>query len=125
MSEPHYVTTFSMIAVGVIEGWLERDQIKLDSLFEKTTIAPATWARIRKGHSKLDLEQLYSVEQAFSYPMNSIIATAKTVEAKVKADRIDIIPPFPTQGGRLTKKDGVAILTIAVIAFLAIQASKK
>lgn len=114
-------TTYSMIVAGVLEGLLREDDLGVDVLFKRTNITLPTWSRLSKGQSKLDLEHLYSIEKQLGYKACDVLKIAESVKQKAINDGIRIIPPIPTNSGRLTKKDGVAVVALAVLAYMAVK----
>jgi len=119
------VTTHSMIVAGVIESFLKRDGYQQLELFERTNITQPTWARLCKGHSKLDIEHLYSIQENFGYNVSEILKVAESVEQQVKNEKINVVPPIPTSKGKLTATDGVMIVALGVLAFMAYKELKR
>jgi len=117
-------TTYSMIIAGVIENYLKNEGLSQSDLFERTRITQPTWARLCRGQSKLDVEQLFSIQNAFDYKVSDLIGIADDVIKKANIDGIKIIPPISTQNGKLTKTDGVAIVAVAVLAYMALKATR-
>lgn len=124
MKYANQAATFSMIVASVIETRLKAQGLNQLDLFSRTGIAQATWARLCKGHSKLDLEQLYRIQTALGYPILEIMEEAQIVEKQAEVERIRIIPPQPTINGRLTMQDGLVIVTLGALVLIAIRSGR-
>lgn len=119
------VATQSMIIAGVLEAMLQRRGRKTSNLFERTSIKRPSWARLCKGQSKFDVEQLYDVSDKFNIRLARVFMLAEKVKNKAIESGIEIIPPIPTTKGKLTKLEGVTVVDVAVLAFLASSVIEK
>lgn len=114
-------TTFSMIIAGVIEGCFQRDNRPLMELYQKTSITSPTWARLRRGQSKIDVEHLRSVEAAFGYKVSDIIKASELVQERIaEQDNVQTMPPKQTDKGRILKNETIAFIGFAALTFAAI-----
>ena len=117
--------TFSMLVAGVIEGLLKRDERSLMELYNKTMISSPTWARLRRGQAKIDLEQLYNIQEVFGYQMQDVLKYAEQTKAEIERKNVRIMPPEATDRGRIKDTDLLAIAGFSLLLFAAIAVLSK
>ena len=91
----------------------------------RTGISQPSWSRLSRGQTRFDVEHLNTIEQTLGISMDRVLASAKRLEAKVKQEGIEIIPPYTTQKKDDLAKLGFNIVAVAVLSFLAVQILRK
>lgn len=120
-----HVATFSMLLAFVVARRWQSQGKPMADFYALTGISQPSWSRLTRGQTRFDIEDLKTVERETGFSMESLIGEAKTLEAGVKNEGIEIVQPYTTQRKTDLEKLGMTVVAVAVLAFIASQVIKK
>ena len=119
------VTTFSMLLAYAIGQRCKQSGIPMGDFYAKTGISQPSWSRLSRGQTRFDIEDLKIIEQKTGFTMESVLSSAKVLEAGVKREGIEIVQPYTTQKKSDLAEVGKTVVAVAVLGFIASQLLRK
>jgi len=119
------VTTFSMLLAYAISQRCRQNGIAMGDFYAKTGISQPSWSRLSRGQTRFDIEDLKTIEQQTGFTMESVLGSAKELEAGVKREGIEIVQPYTTQKKSDLAEVGKTVIAVAVLGFIASQLLRK
>lgn len=119
------VTTFSMLLAYAIGQRCKQNGIPMGDFYAKTGISQPSWSRLSRGQTRFDIEDLRIIEQKTGFSMESVLSSAKALEAGVKREGIEIVQPYTTQKKSDLAQVGKTVVAVAVLGFIASQLLRK
>ena len=125
MNDLNPAATYSMLLTQVIATHCRNSGIPMAEFHQRTGISQPSWSRLSRGQTRLDVEDLKTIESELDLPIEKLVEEANQLEQKVTDEGIQIIEPYTTQKKTDLANMGVAIVAGAVLGFLAAQVLKK